>query len=244
MPTSGLSPINRALNSVPKRAEARQAEQLRDTVFGCEASVGRSISTPTPSSSCSRRIELCAISRSTAWRLAVRFFHGSLLGFESRAWPSWGSALGQTTSYRTEQVARSRPRSALNPRFLGPEVRSRAKARRNTSMRASGDPTVNSALILPLRVCHLLSFRVIKRCQDCLLFVGFYSDVLDFGASLTRTTEPKVGSSNLSGRAENSPAKTPLSMTKWWKTSVALMCGQPWRATVRIPVLNAEPAHS
>jgi hypothetical protein len=27
----GLSPINRALNSVPKRAEARQAEQLRDT---------------------------------------------------------------------------------------------------------------------------------------------------------------------------------------------------------------------
>jgi len=27
----GLSPINRALSSVPKRAEARQAEQLRDT---------------------------------------------------------------------------------------------------------------------------------------------------------------------------------------------------------------------
>ena len=31
MSTSGLSAINRALNSVPKRAEARQAEQLRDT---------------------------------------------------------------------------------------------------------------------------------------------------------------------------------------------------------------------
>ena len=31
MSTGGLSPINRALNSVPKRAEARQAEQLRDT---------------------------------------------------------------------------------------------------------------------------------------------------------------------------------------------------------------------
>lgn len=29
--THGLSPINRALNSIPKRAEARQAEQLRDT---------------------------------------------------------------------------------------------------------------------------------------------------------------------------------------------------------------------
>lgn len=29
--TSGLSPINRALNLVPKRAEARQVEQLRDT---------------------------------------------------------------------------------------------------------------------------------------------------------------------------------------------------------------------
>lgn len=31
MSTGGLTPINRALNSVPKRAEARQAEQLRDT---------------------------------------------------------------------------------------------------------------------------------------------------------------------------------------------------------------------
>ena len=31
MSSGGLSPINRALNSVPKRAEARQAEQLRDT---------------------------------------------------------------------------------------------------------------------------------------------------------------------------------------------------------------------
>ncbi len=31
MATQGLSAINRALNSVPKRAEARQAVQLRDT---------------------------------------------------------------------------------------------------------------------------------------------------------------------------------------------------------------------
>lgn len=31
MSTGGLSPINRALNSVPKRAEARQIEQLRET---------------------------------------------------------------------------------------------------------------------------------------------------------------------------------------------------------------------
>lgn len=31
MSSGGLSPINRALNVVPKRAEARQAEQLRDT---------------------------------------------------------------------------------------------------------------------------------------------------------------------------------------------------------------------
>ncbi len=31
MSAVGLSPINRGLNSVPKRAEARQAEQLRDT---------------------------------------------------------------------------------------------------------------------------------------------------------------------------------------------------------------------
>jgi hypothetical protein len=31
MSVGGLSPINRALNNVPKRAEARQAEQLRDT---------------------------------------------------------------------------------------------------------------------------------------------------------------------------------------------------------------------
>ncbi len=31
MSTGGLSPINRAFNSVPKRAEARQIEQLRET---------------------------------------------------------------------------------------------------------------------------------------------------------------------------------------------------------------------
>ena len=31
MSSRGLSPINRALSSVPKRAESRQAEQLRDT---------------------------------------------------------------------------------------------------------------------------------------------------------------------------------------------------------------------
>ena len=31
MSTGGLAPINRALNSVPKRAEARQSDQLRET---------------------------------------------------------------------------------------------------------------------------------------------------------------------------------------------------------------------